>query len=280
LFRKLGDELAFSMTVHENRARLEASEAARRAAEEAAREIQAELSRVARVLTVSEFASSIAHEINQPIAAILTNSYASLRWLADDRLDLGEARAAINRTIRDATRAGEVVQRTRAWIAKDRQIAAPINLNQLLMETLSHTQAEQHRAQVTIRTQLCAPTPVVVGDRIQLQQVTLNLILNGLDAMQANGDRPRILEVASEVVDGQALISFEDSGPGVDPAHLDRLFEHFFTTKVGGIGLGLPISRSIVQSHGGALWVTPAPGGGARFAFSLPLAPPADTEVM
>jgi signal transduction histidine kinase len=274
LFEKLGEELAFALSIDEDRARLKASEEARRAAEDARRETQAELARVGRLLTIGEFASSIAHEINQPIAAIVTNSDASLRWLGKATPDLDEARAAIQRIIRDANRASEIIMRTRAWLTKDASAHVPLDINAALDEILLYAESELRRARVTVKTDLACPSPIVVGDRIQLQQVMLNLILNGIDAMKSNTGRPRALTITSRGADGgdEVLVGVGDTGVGLDPANTERLFEHFFTTKAGGIGLGLPISRSIIEAHGGRLWASPAPGGGALFQFSLPTA--------
>ncbi|MDR3509473.1 MAG: GAF domain-containing protein [Caulobacteraceae bacterium] len=284
LFEKLAEELAFAIGLQEARARLKAAEEARRAAEEATRETQAELTRVARLLTVGEFASSLAHEINQPIAAIMANSEAALRWLARDVPDIAEACAATQRTIRDAKRAGDIVKRTRAWFANDNPVYAELDINDALEETLRFTQVEQRQAEVTVETDLSPARPRVLGDRIQLQQVMLNLIVNGIDAVKDNADRPRLLKVSSGLTDtGEVLVSVEDNGTGLDPSNTERLFQHFFTTKTGGIGLGLPISRSIIEAHRGRLWASGGALGGALFLFALPaltsptLASPAQT---
>lgn len=274
LFSELGSELAFAMSVAEDRAQLKAAEAARLAAEDAAREAQAELARAGRLLSVGEFASSIAHEINQPVAAIITNSDAALRWLARDPPDLDETRAAIERIIRDARRAGGVVARTRGLLAKAAPDHALLDINEVLEEVLLYTADEQRRSQVNVATDLGAGLPAVRGDRIQLQQVALNLILNGVDAMKSLTDRPRRLQIRSMLdTAGEVLVEVEDCGVGLDPAASDHLFEHFFTTKEGGVGLGLPISRSIVEAHGGRLWAGPASPHGAVFRFCLPVAP-------
>ncbi len=273
LFSELGSELAFAMSVAEDRAQLKAAEAARLAAEDAAREAQAELARAGRLLSVGEFASSIAHEINQPVAAIITNGDAALRWLARDPPDLDEVRAAIERMSRDAKRASGVVARTRGLLAKSRTDDAPLDVNEVAEEVLLYTADERRRSQVSVSTDLASGLPLVRGDRIQLQQVMLNLILNAVDAMKGVNDRPRRLQVRSTLgADGEVLVEVEDCGVGLDPATSDHLFEHFFTTKDGGVGLGLPISRSIVEAHGGRLWAGPASPHGAVFRFCLPVA--------
>lgn len=273
LFSELGSELAFAMSVAEDRAQLKAAEAAWLAAEDAAREAQAELARAGRLLSVGEFASSIAHEINQPVAAIITNGDAALRWLARDPPDLDETRAAVERIIRDAGRAGGVVARTRGLLAKTAPDHVLLDINEILEEVLLYTADEQRRSQVNVATDLGAGLPPVRGDKIQLQQVALNLILNGVDAMKGLTDRPRRLQIRSTLeTAGEVLVEVEDCGVGLDPATSDHLFEHFFTTKDGGVGLGLPISRSLVEAHGGRLWAGPASPHGAVFSFSLPVA--------
>ena len=251
--------------------RIKALEKARQKAEKAAREAQAELARISRVMSAGQFASWIAHEINQPIAAIVTNGDAALRWMARETPDLEEVEAAIRRIIRDASRAASVVDVTRAMLMKDKPDFCDVDLNQVLEEALILTQAEQRRSQVSVQTSVAANLPSVKGNRVQLQQVVLNLVLNGIDAMKSIEGRPRVLFVKSEVThSGDILVLVEDSGIGIDPANVEQLFEHYFTTKPFGMGLGLPISRSIVEAHGGRLWASPAAVNGAAFRFTLP----------
>ena len=251
--------------------RIRALEKARNKAEKAAREAQAELARITRVMSAGQFASWIAHEINQPIAAIVTNGDAALRWLARETPDLQEVEAAVQRIIRDASRAASVVDVTRAMLAKDKPDFCDVDLNQVVEEALLLTQAEQRRSQVSVQMSLAADLPPVKGNRVQLQQVVLNLVLNGIDAMKSIEGRSRVLFVKSDVVrTGDILILVEDSGTGIDPANVEQLFEHYFTTKAFGMGLGLPISRSIVEAHGGRLWASPAAVNGAAFQFTLP----------
>ena len=271
--RDITQRRALEDDVRLKRAQAEAAEAARRAAEEAARETQAELARVARVLSVGEFATSVAHELNQPIAAIVTNSDTSLRWLAKDPPNLDEARATIARTIRDANRAAQVISRTRAMLSKAPPAIAELNLNTCLDEVLLFTETELRRNHVTVIRQLSATLPRVKGDRIQLQQVMLNLVRNGIEAMADNRDQPKVLTVDTRAaITGGAQVSITDTGVGLDASAAAHLFESFFTTKVGGIGLGLPISRTIIENHGGRLWAEPGPERGAMFLFSLPAA--------
>jgi PAS domain S-box-containing protein len=252
------------------RAEAEASEAARAAAEEAARESMSELTRVARLLSVGEFATSIAHELNQPLAAIVTNSDTSLRWLAKTPPNLDEARAAIGRTLRDAGRAAAVISRTRAMLSKRPPALSRLDINDCVEEVLAFTDTELRRNGVTVRRRFQRPSPVTNGDRVQLQQVLLNLVRNGMEAMTDTADRPRVLSVRTLTQnDGDVLVEVEDSGVGLTPDAADHLFDSFYTTKIGGIGLGLPISRSIVETHGGRLWAAPAPEGGAIFRFTL-----------
>lgn len=251
--------------------RIKASEKARQKAEKAARKAQAELDRLARVMSAGQFGSWIAHEINQPIAAIVTNGDAALRWLARETPDLQEAQEAIQRIIRDANRAVSVVNVTRAMLAKDRPDFHDVELNQIVEESLMLTQAEQRRALVSVQMSLAAKLPVVKGNRVQLQQVVLNLVLNGIDAMKSVDGRPRVLFVKTEAAhSGDILVVVEDSGIGIDPANVEQLFEPYFTTKAFGTGLGLPISRSIVEAHGGRLWASLSAAKGAAFQFTLP----------
>ncbi|MDB5431144.1 MAG: nodV1 [Caulobacter sp.] len=257
--------------------RLRRAEEARRKAEAAAVEAQAELARVTRLIAAGQFASWIAHEINQPIGAIVTNSEAALRWLDRDTPDLPEARAAIARTLRDAGRAAAVVGGARAMLAKDAPAFGEVDLNQVAADVVALTEHARATLGVTVTSTLLANLPLVRGDAIQLQQVLLNLVLNGMDAMKGVRNRPRELVIRSGVLEsGDVVMAVQDAGHGVKPADAGRLFDHFFTTKADGIGLGLPISRAIVVAHGGRLWATPVPGAGpvrgAVFQFSVPRA--------
>ncbi|HEY3797985.1 MAG TPA: ATP-binding protein [Caulobacteraceae bacterium] len=254
------------------RAEAEAAEA-REAVAQAKHDAQAELARVARALSVGELASQIAHEINQPIAGVVTNSEASLRWLARATPNIDRARQATERSIHDAQRASAVIGRVRNMLAKGAPQFADVDINAVIEAVLESSLDDRRRAQVTVRTRLAADLPRVHGDAIQLQQVLLNLVMNAVDAMSAVKGRPRLLSLRTQVTDHlQVQVTVEDRGGGIDPEVAERLFEPFVTSKTGGIGLGLPISRSIIESHGGQIWAEAAAEQGAVFQFRLPAA--------
>jgi C4-dicarboxylate-specific signal transduction histidine kinase len=235
------------------------------------REAQIELAHVSRVTTMGELAASIAHEVNQPLAGIVTNGNASLRWLASEPPNLQEAREAIRRVIRDGNRAGEVISRMRA-LFKNASIAKEhVEVNETIQEVVTLTQNELRKNQVILRMELAPDLPSLMGDRVQLQQVIVNLILNGIEAMSTVGDRERslIISTASGEGDDEVLVAVQDSGIGLDPKDLERIFDAFHTTKPGGLGMGLSISRSIVERHGGRLWAETNDGPGVTFRFSL-----------
>jgi len=242
----------------------------RKQAEEAVRQTQAELAHVTRVMTMGELAASIAHEVNQPLAAVIANGNACLRWLAGEAPNLDEAREAARRIIRDGKRAGEVIARTRALSRKTETEKERLDLNEAIQEVVALVQGEVRRNRVTLRLDLASDLPPVLGDRVQLQQVVLNLLMNGIEALSAVGDRPRALVISTQsgAVD-QVRVTVQDSGSGLDPQSLDRIFEAFYTTKRGGMGMGLSISRSIVENHGGRLWAVANDGPGATFQFTL-----------
>jgi C4-dicarboxylate-specific signal transduction histidine kinase len=244
----------------------------RRQAEEALQRTQAELAHVTRVMTMGEIAASIAHEVNQPLAAVVMSANACRRWLAADPPNIAEAGEAIQRIISDGNRASQVVGRIRALLQKTAPQQMPLNVNELIQETLMLTRSELARHQVTIHTALHDDLPHALGDRIQLQQVLVNLILNGADAMSAIADRPRLLTVRSQRCDGGVLVDVQDTGVGLFAEEPDRIFQAFFSTKPHGLGMGLSISRSIVEAHGGRLWATPNVDGrpGATLHFTLP----------
>jgi PAS domain S-box-containing protein len=235
------------------------------------REAQIELAHVSRVTTMGELAASIAHEVNQPLAGIVTNGNASLRWLASEPPNLQEAREAIRRVIRDGNRAGEVVTRIRA-LFKNASIAKEhLEVNETIQEVVTLTQNELRKNQVILRMELAPDLPSLMGDRVQLQQVIVNLILNGIEAMSTVADRERslIISTASGEGDDEVLVAVQDSGIGLDPEDLERIFDAFHTNKPGGLGMGLSISRSIVERHGGRLWAEANVGPGVTFRFSL-----------
>ena len=241
--------------------------------EEALQAVRADLARVARITTVGELTASIAHEVNQPLAAVVANADACVAWLGLESPDLGEARAAANRAIEGATRASGVIARIRSLINKATPQQLPVQLNQVIEETIAVVSGQAARSQVTVSTELTPGLPEVLGDRIQLQQVILNLIINGIEAMAIVTSRPRQMLIRSQLDDErQVRVSVEDTGVGVNAETMERLFEPFFTTRAQGIGMGLPISHSIIEAHGGRLWAESILDDGSIFQFTLPSA--------
>src|SRR5712675_593157 len=232
---------------------------------------RAELLRVARVTTLGELTAAIAHEVNQPLTGLVSSGNACLRWLAGDVPNLKAARQSVERMISAGRRAGEVIRRIRALVAKAPPLRDRLNINDAITEVIALIRGEIQRNRISLRTKLSTDVPLVLGDRIQLQQVILNLILNATEAMSDVSPQPRELSVSS-AKDGSngALVSVRDSGTGLDGTVLDRLFEAFYTTKAHGMGIGLAVSRTIVQAHGGRLWATPNVPQGAIFQFTLP----------
>jgi signal transduction histidine kinase len=248
----------------------------RRRAEEALRNAEAELIRVARLTTMGELLASIAHEINQPLAAVATSGNACLRWLNRDQPDLDAARDAASRIVRDAHRAGDVIRSLRALTKKSGPQLTELDINGAIHEVLALTHSELQRHGIVLHTDLSADGRPVFGDRVQLQQVLLNLITNAADAMSTVMDHTRELTVSSALIErGGVLVTIEDTGAGLDPTIAQRIFEPFFTTKSDGLGMGLSICRSIIESHGGQLWVSPNVPYGTVFRFTVPGVPPA-----
>jgi PAS domain S-box-containing protein len=234
------------------------------------REAQTELAHVSRVTTLGELAASIAHELNQPLTGMVTNANAGLHWLAGDAPNLAEVREAIHRIIRDGNRAGEVISRVRALFKKARMAKERLDLNEAIEEVVILTQNEVQRKNVALRMELAADLPAVMGDRVQLQQVVMNLILNAVEAMDSVEDRDRELVVRTERGEGDEVrVIVRDSGVGFDPLNAERIFHAFHTTKPGGLGMGLAISRSIIEWHGGRLWAESNDGPGVTFQFTL-----------
>ena len=240
-------------------------------AEEALHKAQAELAHVTRVATLGEMTASISHEVNQPLSAVITNANASLRWLTRQSPDLDEARAAVERIIRDSSRASEVIGRIRALVKKSLPRQDWLNINDAVLEVIALARSEMNMNCVSLQTQLADNLPAVRADRIQLQQVILNLLINGIEAMNRSNEGSRELGVSTER-DGSSgvLIAIRDSGVGLNPENLEHLFDPFYTTKPDGMGMGLAISRSIIEAHGGLLWATPNTPCGAVFQFTLP----------
>jgi C4-dicarboxylate-specific signal transduction histidine kinase len=241
----------------------------RQRAEEALLEAQAELARVTRALGMGELVATIAHEVNQPLTAIVTNGNFCSRRLEGATPNLHELRAAITEIVNDGARASAIISRIRALLMEGVPDRTKLDINQVIHEVARLLRHELTRSRVSLRTDLAPDLPYVLGDRVQLQQVMLNLIMNGIDAMSMINDRPRELLIQSAKHSEGVLIQVQDSGPGIDPGQADRIFEPFFTDKPEGIGMGLSISRSIVESHGGRLWAVPG-ASGALFEFTLP----------
>ena len=243
----------------------------RKRAEDALHHAQTELAHVTRVATLGEMTASIAHEINQPLTAVVTNGIAGLRWLAAPTPNLDEARTALERIIRDGKRAGDVISRIRALVKKSVLTKAQLNLSEMVQEVLAITNPEARQHRIWTRTELAPSLPPVQGDRVQLQQVILNLVMNGIEAMKTVTDRPRELLIRSRSHGpGKVLVTVKDSGIGLDALRIERLFKAFYTTKPEGMGMGLSISRSIIEAHGGELSATTNSGPGATFQFTLP----------
>jgi len=219
---------------------------------------------------MGELAASIAHEVKQPLVGVVTNASASLRFLAGDSPNLVEAREAMRAIIRDGNRAADVVSRMRDLFKKGPPTKELLNINEAIEEVVILTQGEARRKRVALRSELDANLPSVMADRVQIQQVMMNLILNGIEAMSEVEDRQRVLVVRTQPGEGhEVLVAVQDCGIGIDPGSVDRIFDAFHTTKPGGMGMGLSISRSIVESHGGRLWATANDGPGATFQFTV-----------
>jgi PAS domain S-box-containing protein len=245
---------------------------ARRAAEDALRAAQSELGRIARLTTVGAMAATIAHELNQPLAAIVSNGNAGLRWLDRPEPNLEEARSAFGRVVSEGHRAAQIITSIRAMFKKDSGARSPVAINELVCDVVSTSLGELKSRRVSLALQLLDDLTPVQADRVQLQQVLLNLLTNAIDSMAAVTDRPHMLCVRSEHLEDWVLVSVQDSGTGIAPEHAERMFDAFFTTKPNGIGLGLSICRSIVESHGGRLSVFPAHPHGSVFQVMLPAA--------
>jgi PAS domain S-box-containing protein len=241
-------------------------------AERELRKAQTELAHVTRVTMLGELTASIAHEVNQPLAAVVANAEACLRWLGRETPDLAAARRSAEWVINDGIRASEVVRRVRALAHKVDIEKAPLDVNDIVGEVIALVQRELASHRVALRTELAPALPKILGDRVQLQQVIINLVMNGIEAMQAVTDRPRELVIRSRQEEMQrVLLSVTDCGVGISAENANRLFNAFFTTKSSGLGMGLSICRSIVEAHGGRLSASGDEGRGATFQFVLPL---------
>jgi C4-dicarboxylate-specific signal transduction histidine kinase len=249
---------------------LQAESRERNQTEAALRQAQADLARASRLSSMGELSASLAHEINQPIAAVIIDANTCLRWLSRDQPDLEEARAAAVRIAQDGKRASEIVSRVRMLFRKGIPQRELVNVNETIQEMVLLLHSEATKFAVSTRTELATDLPQVVGDRVQLQQVLMNLMMNSIDAMKDVNGRRELTVQSQRGENGQVLISVTDTGIGLPPQQADQIFNAFFTTKPHGTGMGLRISRSIIESHGGRLWATGASGRGATFQFTLP----------
>ncbi|HEY0800116.1 MAG TPA: PAS domain S-box protein, partial [Steroidobacteraceae bacterium] len=270
-FRQGGQRLGISLTrdiTERKRTEAEARESERRY-----REVQMELAHVNRVATMGQLTASIAHEVTQPIAAVRTNAAAALRFLSRNTPDLGGVREALGCVVEDSDRAGDIVHRIRALVKKEPPQKARFNINDVINELIVLTRSEVVAKGVTVQLRLAEGLSSIQGDRVQLQQVVLNLILNAVEAMSSVDDTPRELSITTELTGAdEAVVAVRDSGPGIEPEHLERVFDSFYTTKPSGMGLGLSICRSIIDAHGGRLWADANEPGGAVFQFTVPVA--------
>jgi C4-dicarboxylate-specific signal transduction histidine kinase len=244
---------------------------ATRRADEELHQIRAQLTHVARVTTLGELTASIAHEVNQPLAGVVSSGNACLRWLDNQPPDIEKARNSVNRLIRDANRASQVVVRVRDLAKNAPTQKGPLNINETVEEIVALTRREVMENQISLTTELSKEIPLILADRIQLQQVILNLTINAIEALSALSDGPRKLFVITERDQtGGVCLTVADSGPGLDPDRLEDIFDAFYTTKREGMGMGLAVSRSIIEAHQGRLWATPNKPSGAKFQFMLP----------
>ena len=238
----------------------------------ALREAQAELAHVNRVTTMGQLAASISHEVMQPIAAGINNAQAALHWLDAQTPNLEEARQALGHAVNDGNRATDVISRIRALIKKAPPRKEAIETNEAILEVIGLAHGEVVKNNVSVQTQLAEASPPIQGDRVQLQQVILNLMVNAVEAMSSVSEGSRELLIGTGKDPSGVLVTVRDSGPGLSPESFDRLFDAFYTTKPSGMGMGLSICRSIVEAHGGRIWASRGVGPGATFQFTLPLA--------
>jgi PAS domain S-box-containing protein len=269
--------------IHHQDGRLERIGAAQditrnRQAEDALDKVRTELARVTRVMSLGALTASIAHEVNQPLAGIVTNASTCLRMLAADPPNVEGARETARRTIRDGNRAADVITRLRALFSKKAAAPEIVDLGEAVQEILALVSTDLLRSRIIVRAELGREPLLVNADRVQLQQVILNLVRNAIDAMSGVHDRPRDLTIRTDTQEDEARLIVKDAGVGIEAQTAERLFEAFYTTKSDGMGIGLSVSRSIVESHGGRLWAEPNDGPGATFAFSIPRQATSDAD--
>ena len=246
-------------------------EQSRNRAEDALRQAQSDLARVSRATTMGELTASLAHEVNQPIAAAVTDANTCLRWLNRDHPDMEEAREAASRVVKDAARAAEIISQIRLLFKKGAPQRELVDINEIIQEMVALIRGEITRHSISVRTELAENIPPIMGDRVQLQQVLMNLVINGIDAMK-DVDGTRQLAIRSQRAENEHVtVSVSDTGVGLPRQQADRIFDAFFTTKLHGTGMGLRISRSIAESHGGRLWASDNAPRGASFSLTLPI---------
>ena len=251
---------------------LQSEIAERETAEEGLIRAQAEIARIARITTMGELAASIAHELNQPLGSIVASGDACLHWLAAKTPNLEEVRQAVEAIIRDGTRASSVIVRIRGLLRRGERLRERLDINDVIREVIALLDGELRRNGASLRAEMAENLSAVVVDRILLQQVILNLIMNAMEAMRAASVRERVLRIRTEEQpSGSIVVLVQDSGVGLDPQHSSRIFEAFYTTKGQGIGMGLTISRSIIEAHGGRIWAVANDGPGSTFCFTLPI---------
>jgi C4-dicarboxylate-specific signal transduction histidine kinase len=244
-------------------------------AEQASREAQAQLAHINRVATMGQLTASIAHEVNQPIAATVANAQAALRWLEKDPPNLGEVRQSLDDIVSSGNRAGDVVARIRALVKNAAPQTDHLDMNEAIREVIALTRSEAVKNRVALQVQFAERLPSIEGDRVQLQQVMLNLIINAIEAIGAIDEGSRELLISTGRAEaGGVFVAVRDSGAGLSPQDLEHVFDAFYTTKSGGMGMGLAICRSIIEAHGGRVWATPNTPRGATFQFNVPASPP------
>jgi C4-dicarboxylate-specific signal transduction histidine kinase len=273
-FRRARDDLAGTVqALAASNEALRAESGERVRAEEALRNAQADLARVARLTTMGELAASIAHEVNQPLMAVVTNADTCVRWLAKDPPDLDEARKAADRIVSAGHRAGDIIRTIRTMARKSTIDTTRFDINSAIVDVLALTGGELRRHDVLLETELSAELEPISGDRGQMEQVILNLTVNAIEAMATDDHPPRVLRITSQIArEDDVVIAVADTGAGLDPATGDGIFDAFFTTKPDGMGMGLSICRSIIEAHGGRLWASPNSPRGSIFQFTVPTA--------